>query len=208
MTDQSVICKGGVTKLIWFIPISARSSAAYRGLLMHRRGAGLHLSKSNTAVAVRRGVSAIDDWRGIDSAQMKERFMCVTWTCLRARRLGRSVYGGRFDCVDVWRYCAQARIAKPNRTHLQFVNRPDCRGVNMRAGHRGIVAGWILLPMLFLSAAAPAAAQDYPSHPVRLISDSAPGSAIDVTMRIIAERLSKVWGQQAVVIKIGRASCR
>jgi tripartite-type tricarboxylate transporter receptor subunit TctC len=43
-------------------------------------------------------------------------------------------------------------------------------------------------------------AQDYPSHPVRLISDSAPGSAIDVTMRIIAERLGKVWGQQAVVI--------
>jgi tripartite-type tricarboxylate transporter receptor subunit TctC len=35
---------------------------------------------------------------------------------------------------------------------------------------------------------------------VRLISDSAPGSAIDVTMRIIAERLGKVWGQQAVVI--------
>jgi tripartite-type tricarboxylate transporter receptor subunit TctC len=45
-----------------------------------------------------------------------------------------------------------------------------------------------------------AQAQTYPSHPVRLISDSAPGSAIDVTMRIIAERLGKVWGQQAVVI--------
>ena len=49
-------------------------------------------------------------------------------------------------------------------------------------------------------AAASAQAQSYPSHPVRLISDSAPGSAIDVTMRIIAERLSTVWGEQAVVI--------
>jgi len=66
-------------------------------------------------------------------------------------------------------------------------------------GCRRVAAGWILLlPMLAVSA--PATAQDYPSHPVRLISDSAPGSAIDVTMRIIAERLSQVWGQQAVVI--------
>ena len=45
-----------------------------------------------------------------------------------------------------------------------------------------------------------ARAQDYPTHPVRLISDSAPGSAIDVTMRIIADGLSRVWGQQAVLI--------
>jgi tripartite-type tricarboxylate transporter receptor subunit TctC len=52
----------------------------------------------------------------------------------------------------------------------------------------------------FCPAVASAQAQYYPSHPVRLISDSAPGSAIDVTMRIIAERLSTVWGEQAVVI--------
>ncbi|HZR59984.1 MAG TPA: tripartite tricarboxylate transporter substrate binding protein [Xanthobacteraceae bacterium] len=61
----------------------------------------------------------------------------------------------------------------------------------------------VLLLCLILSicpAAASAQAQNYPSHPVRLISDSAPGSAIDVTMRIIAERLSTVWGEQAVVI--------
>jgi tripartite-type tricarboxylate transporter receptor subunit TctC len=35
---------------------------------------------------------------------------------------------------------------------------------------------------------------------VRLISDSGPGSAIDVGMRIIAEGLSRVWGRQAVVV--------
>src|SRR6202007_68254 len=59
----------------------------------------------------------------------------------------------------------------------------------------------VLLLLLWICAAgAPAEAQTYPSHPVRLISDSAPGSAIDVTMRIIAEGLSKVWGQQAVVL--------
>jgi tripartite-type tricarboxylate transporter receptor subunit TctC len=57
------------------------------------------------------------------------------------------------------------------------------------------------LAALAVGAASVAAhAQDYPTHPVRLISDSAPGSAIDVTMRIIAAGLSKVWGEQAVVI--------
>jgi tripartite-type tricarboxylate transporter receptor subunit TctC len=54
---------------------------------------------------------------------------------------------------------------------------------------------------LLLVAGAPAAhAQSYPDHPVRLIADSAPGSAIDVPIRIIAETLSRVWGQQAVVV--------
>jgi tripartite-type tricarboxylate transporter receptor subunit TctC len=43
-------------------------------------------------------------------------------------------------------------------------------------------------------------AQDYPNRPVRIISDSAPGSAIDVPVRIIAEALSRVWGQQAAVV--------
>src|SRR5271166_1500695 len=46
----------------------------------------------------------------------------------------------------------------------------------------------------------PARAQDYPNRPVRLITDSAPGSAIDVPVRLIAEGLSQIWGQQAVVV--------
>lgn len=46
----------------------------------------------------------------------------------------------------------------------------------------------------------PAAAQGFPNHPVRIIADSAPGSSIDVPTRIIAEGLSRIWGQQAVVI--------
>jgi len=64
---------------------------------------------------------------------------------------------------------------------------------------RRLAASLALLAFL-CGAACPARAQDYPAHPVRLISDSAPGSAIDVTMRIIAESLSRVWGQQAVLI--------
>jgi tripartite-type tricarboxylate transporter receptor subunit TctC len=46
--------------------------------------------------------------------------------------------------------------------------------------------------------ATPAASQDYPNRPVRIITDSAPGSAIDVILRIVADRLTHMWGQQVV----------
>src|SRR6478735_11816868 len=39
----------------------------------------------------------------------------------------------------------------------------------------------------------------YPEKPVRIIVDSAPGSATDVSVRLMAERLSAIWGQQAIV---------
>jgi tripartite-type tricarboxylate transporter receptor subunit TctC len=45
-----------------------------------------------------------------------------------------------------------------------------------------------------------AQAQSYPSGPVKVISDSAPGSAPDAILRIVAERLSEAWGQQVVVV--------
>src|ERR1044071_270335 len=47
---------------------------------------------------------------------------------------------------------------------------------------------------------APAQTEPYPSKSVRIIVDSAPGSATDVTARLMADRLGQVWGQQAVVI--------
>ena len=55
--------------------------------------------------------------------------------------------------------------------------------------------------VLALAAIGSAQAQgvNYPTKPVRIISDSAPGSAIDTSLRIIAEGLSKTWGQQVVV---------
>ena len=43
-------------------------------------------------------------------------------------------------------------------------------------------------------------AQDYPARPVKIITDSGPGSAIDVTLRIIADRLTQVWGQQVLAV--------
>jgi tripartite-type tricarboxylate transporter receptor subunit TctC len=40
----------------------------------------------------------------------------------------------------------------------------------------------------------------YPSKPVQIIADSSAGSAPDVALRFVADRLSQVWGQQAVVV--------
>ena len=56
------------------------------------------------------------------------------------------------------------------------------------------------LLLLATGAASPAQADDYPNKPVRIISDSAPGSAVDVTFRIVMDRLGTVLGQQIVPV--------
>ena len=47
---------------------------------------------------------------------------------------------------------------------------------------------------------APAIAQNYPSKPVTLITPAAAGGSPDVILRILADRLSRIWKQQAVVV--------
>jgi tripartite-type tricarboxylate transporter receptor subunit TctC len=54
--------------------------------------------------------------------------------------------------------------------------------------------------------ASPAQADDYPSRAVKIISDSAPGSAIDVTFRMVMDRLGRLWGQQVVPLNQSGAS--
>jgi tripartite-type tricarboxylate transporter receptor subunit TctC len=59
---------------------------------------------------------------------------------------------------------------------------------------------WISALAIVLACGASAQAQsDYPNKPVKIIIDSAPGSATDVASRLMAERLSQIWGQQAVI---------
>jgi tripartite-type tricarboxylate transporter receptor subunit TctC len=53
---------------------------------------------------------------------------------------------------------------------------------------------------LAIAAGSAAHADDYPTKPVKMISDSAPGSAIDVTFRMVTDRLGKLWGQQVVTL--------
>ena len=53
---------------------------------------------------------------------------------------------------------------------------------------------------LIMALAATAAAEgDYPSRPVRIIVGFGPGSAADLTARVMAQRLSKTMGQQFIV---------
>jgi len=57
-----------------------------------------------------------------------------------------------------------------------------------------------LLAVLFLAfAATPAAAQTYPSKPIRILIAQAPGSATDVISRVVANRLQELLGQPVVI---------
>ena len=53
--------------------------------------------------------------------------------------------------------------------------------------------------LLGLAVAPLAIAQDYPARPVRVVVPFSPGGAVDGPMRMIAQELSKKWGQQVVV---------
>lgn len=60
------------------------------------------------------------------------------------------------------------------------------------------VIKWILLPVALAWTAA-AFPQNYPVRPVRIIVPFAPGGATDIVTRIVAQRLTEVWGQSIVV---------
>src|SRR5689334_12828757 len=45
-----------------------------------------------------------------------------------------------------------------------------------------------------------AQAQTYPDKPVQIIADSAAGSTPDVALRFVVEQLTKLWGQQVLVV--------
>ena len=62
------------------------------------------------------------------------------------------------------------------------------------------LASLLTLLVALIGLHSPAQAEEYPNRPVRFITDSAPGSAIDVPVRIIAEGLSRIWGQQVVIM--------
>src|SRR5215469_1205104 len=66
-----------------------------------------------------------------------------------------------------------------------------------RLSHKSFLL-WLLA--LSASLAATAQAEDYPTRPVKIISDSAPGSAVDVTLRLVADRLGHIWGQQVLPV--------
>ncbi len=63
-------------------------------------------------------------------------------------------------------------------------------------GHRSIRT---LMMVALLALGFGASAQDYPTKPVKLIVPYPPGGASDITARLIADKLSKKWGQGVFV---------
>ncbi len=70
----------------------------------------------------------------------------------------------------------------------------------MHACHRRLVVCAVLTLLTAAAVVRPAQADDYPTKPIRIISDSAPGSAVDVTFRMIMDRLGTLLGQQIVPV--------
>jgi len=62
------------------------------------------------------------------------------------------------------------------------------------------LAAGCCLALAVIVTAATAQAQDFPNRPVKIITDSAPGSAVDVILRVIADRLTAIWGQQVLPV--------
>lgn len=59
---------------------------------------------------------------------------------------------------------------------------------------------WLTAVALVASiAATSASAQTYPAGPVKIVVGVGPGSSADIICRLVADHLSRIWGQQAVV---------
>jgi tripartite-type tricarboxylate transporter receptor subunit TctC len=63
----------------------------------------------------------------------------------------------------------------------------------------GVLTSLALLG-LALSAHHASAQSDYPNKPVRIVVDSAVGSANDVSARILADKLGRIWNQQVIIL--------
>jgi tripartite-type tricarboxylate transporter receptor subunit TctC len=71
--------------------------------------------------------------------------------------------------------------------------------------HRAVFAAGALIAALAVAPVHPAAAQDYPSHPITMIVPYPAGGGVDAMGRIVGQKLSDALGQQVVIENRGGA---
>jgi tripartite-type tricarboxylate transporter receptor subunit TctC len=59
---------------------------------------------------------------------------------------------------------------------------------------------WLLIALALVASGSAHAQSDYPNKPVRIVVDSAAGSANDATSRLLADKLSQIWGQPVLTL--------
>ena len=70
----------------------------------------------------------------------------------------------------------------------------------MRLHMRSFAVGMLCASALAVCAYRDALAGNYPTKPVKIITQAPPGAGPDVILRIVADRLTHQWGQQVLVI--------
>src|SRR5882672_12034848 len=64
----------------------------------------------------------------------------------------------------------------------------------------GSVVSRSVLAVALASGISYSQAEKFPARPVKIIVQTAAGSSLDVMARLIAEPLSQIWGQQAIIV--------
>ena len=64
----------------------------------------------------------------------------------------------------------------------------------------GSVVSRVAIAIALAAGISTAYAEDFPARPVKIIVQTAAGSSLDVMARLVAEPLSQMWGQQAIVV--------
>jgi tripartite-type tricarboxylate transporter receptor subunit TctC len=103
--------------------------------------------------------------------------------------------------LGVGRLGRAAQITVRNLRNLDCAPRPDIRAValGLARARPHLHAIGVAVVVLAAGLAGPARAQDYPSHPVKIIVPFPAGGTADVMPRIFADWLSRKWGQPVVI---------
>ncbi|HVZ54433.1 MAG TPA: tripartite tricarboxylate transporter substrate binding protein [Pseudolabrys sp.] len=91
---------------------------------------------------------------------------------------------------------AEFAYASPRAPRIAAVN---SRTIPPMLSLRRSLLAFAFVVSAVLTIAAPASAQNWPQRPVRFILPIGPGAGVDITARLLADKLSARWGQPVVV---------